>query len=216
MHNNVTEVAQYHILVGAPPAPYVNGMWRSNSPSVYSFRVEDNDPHATGLIWNMFPSIKGTTPTFQFSSAYNLGTYDFTSGHYGMTYWVTAQAINACGVSGHSAPRYSILIEPGVINPAVIWGVPYPNPASDLLYVDIDSDLEEVPSVQQSKSSVEQERRVFNVRLYDGQGNMVRQTSIKSGTVQFNVSNLPNGVYYLHVYGDANSAPEIRQVMIER
>ena len=32
---------------------------------------------------------------------------------------------------------------------------------------------------------------------------------------QFNVSNLPNGIYYLHVYDDVNSNPEIQQIMVE-
>jgi hypothetical protein len=52
----------------------------------------------------------------------------------------------------------------------------YPNPVSDVLYIEIDSE---------------------------------------AGTMQFNVSNLPNGIYYLHVFGGVSETPEIRQVMVE-
>jgi len=45
---------------------------------------------------------------------------------------------------------------------------------------------------------------------------MVRQTTTKDGTIQFNVSNLPAGAYYLHIYDDVNNKPEIKQVLIEK
>ena len=35
------------------------------------------------------------------------------------------------------------------------------------------------------------------------------------GEVQFDVSNLPNGIYYLHVYDEVSETPEIRQIMVE-
>jgi hypothetical protein len=34
--------------------------------------------------------------------------------------------------------------------------------------------------------------------------------------VQFNVSNLPVGIYYLHVYDGVNSKPEIHKIVVER
>ena len=39
----------------------------------------------------------------------------------------------------------------------------------------------------------------YDIRLYDGQGNLLRKTSAEDGMVQFNVSNLPDGNYYLHI-----------------
>ena len=38
----------------------------------------------------------------------------------------------------------------------------------------------------------------------------------KDGTVQFKVTDLPNGMYYLHIYDEINEKPEIRQIMVER
>ena len=58
--------------------------------------------------------------------------------------------------------------------------------------------------------------RIFGIRLYDGQGNLLRQAITKGGMVQFNVSNFPNGIYYLHIYDGENSSPEIQQIMVER
>lgn len=56
----------------------------------------------------------------------------------------------------------------------------------------------------------------YDIRLYDGQGNLLRQTSAKDGTVQFNVSNLPDGIYYLHIYDGVSANPEIHQVVVEK
>ena len=33
--------------------------------------------------------------------------------------------------------------------------------------------------------------------------------------MMFNVSALPNGVYYLHIYDGVNNTPEIQQIMVE-
>ena len=37
----------------------------------------------------------------------------------------------------------------------------------------------------------------------------------KSGKVQFNVSNLPNGFYYLHIYENINEKPTIQQIIVK-
>ena len=55
-----------------------------------------------------------------------------------------------------------------------------------------------------------------NIRLYDRQGNLLRQQKTNGGTVQFNVSDLPYGVYYLHVYDGVNENPEMRLVIVEQ
>jgi hypothetical protein len=57
---------------------------------------------------------------------------------------------------------------------------------------------------------------VFDVRLYDGQGNLVRQTNTTGGAVQFNVANLPVGVYFLHIHDGVSGEPKTRQIIVER
>jgi hypothetical protein len=56
----------------------------------------------------------------------------------------------------------------------------------------------------------------FDVRLYDHQGNLLRQATIKRGRVEWSVAALPAGIYYLHVYDGASEKPEVRQVVVER
>ena len=59
------------------------------------------------------------------------------------------------------------------------------------------------------------EEPVYDLRLYDGQGNLLRQQKTKGSTVQFNVSALPNGIYYLHIYDGVSDTPEMRQIVVE-
>jgi hypothetical protein len=45
---------------------------------------------------------------------------------------------------------------------------------------------------------------------------MVRQTTTASSAMQFNVSNLPVGIYYLHIYDGVSPTPEVQQIVVER
>jgi hypothetical protein len=56
---------------------------------------------------------------------------------------------------------------------------------------------------------------VFDVRLYNNAGSIVRQSTTQNN-IQLNVSNLPGGFYYLHVYDGANnSKPAIKRILIK-
>jgi hypothetical protein len=55
----------------------------------------------------------------------------------------------------------------------------------------------------------------FDIRLYNERGVQLRQTTAKKGgKVQFNLSKLPNGNYYLHIYDGVNDKPEMKQIVI--
>ena len=56
----------------------------------------------------------------------------------------------------------------------------------------------------------------YDIRLYDWQGNMKRQAYTKGGIVEFNVSNLPDGIYYIHIYDGINTKPETYKVIIKK
>ena len=90
----------------------------------------------------------------------------------------------------------------------------YPNPVSDILYVEIEQAQRSgrnTPGVQLSTPDP-----TFDIHLYNGQGNRVRQTASKGGTIQLNVSNLPNGLYYLQIYGEkSRRPPQIQQIIVE-
>ncbi|GHT72902.1 hypothetical protein AGMMS50262_02970 [Bacteroidia bacterium] len=64
----------------------------------------------------------------------------------------------------------------------------YPNPTGDILNVEID------------KEAYSKLKAIFDIRLYDNQGNLLRNNTSKGEKTVFNVSNLPNGIYYIHVY----------------
>ena len=86
----------------------------------------------------------------------------------------------------------------------------YPNPVFDILTVDINTLIHLSSTLSSSRSSP-----TFDIRLYDGQGNLLRQQKAQGGTVQFNVANLLNGIYYLHIYDGVSSTPEMLQIVVE-
>ena len=83
------------------------------------------------------------------------------------------------------------------------------NPVNDILTVGIDADA--ARTLLSVKESL-----IFDVMLYDVQGNLLEQISSKGGTVLFNTSSLPDGVYLLHVFDGINRTPETKVIIIER
>ena len=77
-------------------------------------------------------------------------------------------------------------------------GTVYPNPVDDILTVEI-----------------EKQSANYNIRLYDINGAIRRQATSKGSNVEFNVSNLPNGIYSLHIYDGTNNRPEMRTIMVQ-
>ena len=95
----------------------------------------------------------------------------------------------------------------------------YPNPASNTLNIEIDqAAYAQAKSLEQTTTDAKQLKQdpAFDIRLYDGQGNIVRRVQNKGGNEQFNVSDLPTGIYYLHVYDGISEKPEMQQIVVER
>jgi hypothetical protein len=45
---------------------------------------------------------------------------------------------------------------------------------------------------------------------------MLRQTTTnKTGMVQFDVTNLPNGFYFLHIYDGVSDKPDMRTIVVQ-
>ena len=80
----------------------------------------------------------------------------------------------------------------------------YPNPASNILNIEVGTQARSQP-----------QESTYDIRLHDAQGNILRQAETKGGNVEFNVSNLLNGIYYLHIYDGINEIPEMRQIIVE-
>jgi len=95
------------------------------------------------------------------------------------------------------------------VNKSASASFAYPNPVDDVLFVDIDA------AAGQFAPGVQRQAPTYDVRFYDGQGNLLRQQKARGGTVEFNVSNLPDGMYYLHIYDDAGSKPIMETIMVQ-
>ncbi|MDR1407218.1 MAG: T9SS type A sorting domain-containing protein [Tannerella sp.] len=76
----------------------------------------------------------------------------------------------------------------------------YPNPASDILHVD-------------AEKSVTFASR--DIRLYNSLGNMCRQAKVTGGTVEFSVSDLPGGIYFLIIHDGSASKPEAHKIIVK-
>ena len=85
----------------------------------------------------------------------------------------------------------------------------YPNPASDIITVVLNSPFE-----TQARTS-SQTALNFNIYLYNEQGVLMRHVTSKGNNVEINVSGLPNGYYYLHVYDGVNPMPEMRAILVK-
>jgi len=107
-------------------------------------------------------------------------------------------------INGHSAEfRKVVYIDcwsPSPVNA-------YPNPVKDILNIEI---LAEVDAMLRTKGNPN-----YDIRLYNSMGSLVRQTTTRSANMQFNVSHLPNGTYYLHIYNGINEKPEIKQIIVQ-
>ena len=116
---------------------------------------------------------------------------------------------NNCGASPTS---YEIPIDivDGRSSGSESYLLVYPNPVDDVLNIEIDAEFAQALLPSEVRSSL-----TFDVRLIDGQGTLLRQQKTKGGTVQFNVANLPNGLYYLHVFDGVNQTPQMQQIVIE-
>ena len=131
-------------------------------------------------------------------------TYDYTTNNWIEYYFpsvgsfqIGCRAENTCGYGEWYTP----------IDFSISYRSPsYPNPVSDILTIEI----ADTPANKTSNAT----HGSYDIRLYDGQGNLMRQKSTNGGNVQFNVENLPNGIYYLHIYDGINNMPEMQQIVV--
>jgi len=86
------------------------------------------------------------------------------------------------------------------------------DPTSNVLNVEIAA--EAVASLKTSRNLTVDP--TFDIRLYDAKDNLVRQTSNRSTTTQFNVAGLSSGVYYLHVDNGVTEKPVVKQIVVQR
>jgi len=102
----------------------------------------------------------------------------------------------------------------------------HPNPVSNVLTIDFiqreinafeaqtSTSTEFILSGAEGLSDRVRANEVFNIRLLNAQGVVVRQQRTQARTIQFDVSNLPEGTYYLHIEHDGEI--EKHQIIVQR
>ena len=96
----------------------------------------------------------------------------------------------------------------------------YPNPASDILTVEIDQqDITKARSIHgfYTGNKLSNFNPTFDIRLYDEFGILHHHsTTNKVGVVQIDLSGLPNGTYYLHIHNGVSKQPMKAQIIVKR
>ena len=91
------------------------------------------------------------------------------------------------------------------------YATAYPNPVSDVLYIKIE---DEQDIISQSMTSDKSFMKEFNIRLYNGSGDLLRSEITKGEALQLNMSKYPTGYYYLHVHDNINKDAEAQKIVI--
>ncbi|GHU59067.1 hypothetical protein FACS189411_15460 [Bacteroidia bacterium] len=71
----------------------------------------------------------------------------------------------------------------------------YPNPVSNVLNISINTGALSQSTPILRNASIP----AYSIRLYNLQSILVRQTNIQGDNIELNVSDLPNGIYVIHV-----------------
>jgi hypothetical protein len=187
-----TELIRYNFQVcyGAPVITGFDGPENVSTYSTYYYGVNlysYSDP--ISYSWNLSGGSGYLDPN---GSSASVNFYNPTS------YYLSVYVSNACG----SDYAYKYIYAGYSPSPAST----YPNPVNDILNIEIDNQAaKQQPNVINS----------YNIRLYDVLGNIRRQTTTQNSSIQFNVSNLPNGFYYLHIYDGVSSKPDMRTIVVQ-
>ena len=188
---NPTLIYQKNFWIGIPSI-YISGsssIPQYSTGNFYAYPTVSNvDMGITSYEWQISPSP---------SSYYSSGNY--ASGVFNIegSYRVSCRATNACGTSAW----VDLYVTVGNRSRA------YPNPADDILNIEVGT-----------SSNVNTKGTILNydIRLYDSFGNILKQTgNIGSGTAQISVSNVPDGIYYLHIYDGVSSTPENLKIIVK-
>ena len=192
VNNGNVELARYDVWVGVPSISYISGPTSVSQGSYNTYQAIYNTLAApTSFYWTLNQS--GVGYSYQTTVSPYAGFSFYSTGGY----QVICQATNACGQGGSTG--IGVYVGRGGSSNYIV----YPNPVSNILYIELNppANLKAPPT--------------YDLRLYDGQGNLLQQRSANGGTVQFNVSALPDNIYYLHIFDGVNSTPEIHQIVVE-
>jgi hypothetical protein len=118
----------------------------------------------------------------------------------------TTEATKPISILDHSSPSAAAV---------------FPNPVDGILTVDLEAitaiSRSKLPADPEATTAISQSKLpTYDIRIYDMQGNMIRQaTDSKESRITFDLSNLPDGSYFLHIYDGIKKTPEIHKILVK-
>ena len=89
----------------------------------------------------------------------------------------------------------------------------YPNPVNDIINIEINKQDMEAKYLAAGKPF---NNPKYEFRLFNASGTMTFNVATYGGNkAQLSVSNLPDGIYFLHIYDGIDTKPEVQQVVIK-
>ena len=195
MYNGV-ELAKQDVWVGSPVVSFISGPTSVQNGYYYLYNayMQGILSEPSSFQWDVSPS--GSAIINQWD-----GTANISFSTFYQSFVVSCYACNACGTG---QPFY-LQVSQGRGGSSA-YSV-YPNPVSGILTIELDADAS---GVSRNNNEI-----VFDCYLYNDQGNLLRRATSEGGKVEFNVSNLPDGFYFLHIYEAESNEPEVHQVMVK-
>ena len=164
------------------------------SSSGYTYYATLTNPSSAGTITNYEWSLSPTNS----SSLYNYGNYVNIYFNPEDQYQLSCRVTNSYGATSSWAFLY---VNASNRSPSPA----YPNPVSSILNIDVGS-----------TANAKAQNNSYDIHLYNAQGSIQRQIGNRGGgTVQIDVSNLSDGIYFLHIYDGTSNTPEIQQIIVK-
>lgn len=188
------------VYVGKPVIT-IEGPNRTPNTGYAKYRAEyDGRCSPTSFEWILNP--QGNNSVY----GANTSTFDIAFYQAG-SYQIVVRAANKYGMGEYTVSGVTVY---DANNSAAM--IAYPNPANQTLYVDFSSVGE-----QQAKAinSVPVQQKQYDIRLFNLQGSLVRSVQSKGEQISFDVSGLPGGNYFLHIYDGESQKPLVQQIVIK-
>lgn len=189
----------HEVWSGKPIIERIDGPNRTPNGQYATFRaIYNNMCSPTSFQWTLNPlngnSVYGATTSVLDVAFYNAGSYQ-----------LVVRASNECGMGEYTTSGVNVYNANGRSY------IAYPNPASQTLYVDFTS-IGEQPVQTFSSTAVQQKH--YDVRLFNLQGSLVRTARSAGERISLDVSGLPGGNYFLHIYDGKGEKPVVQQVIV--